>query len=387
MTAGSRGNRRLSAVALESRNHTVERERVISRKELAQAGRHAMKALDLRPAQRLILAELVGCWGETMIGERILVYPSNDYLVNRTGLSERTVRNGIRGLVESGLVVPKDSANGKRFAIKNRTGELVDAFGFDLTPVYARRGEWVDLMAKKQAIDEARSRLFDEITICRRAIEEVLVTLPDYQPVAGAAELQGAFESISGTTPRRNKTAHHDALQELTDAWRDLRATAEEIFYKAASGGKLCQHIETSPPNLSGEPCNKKPPKKAGRGEYRSPIAGSYSLELIRDACSGALEFYGPIETEVDLVAAGRSLRSSLSAHPSAWDEAIENIGPVPAAIAVLLTLQLHTDDTSSGANRIKNPGGYFRAMVRLIKEGRLDLRAELMTLIRKRNL
>ena len=69
----------------------LEAGRTVTRKELSAAAREAAKALELRPAQRAVLSELVACWGEQE-WERLLVWPSNDYLISRTGLSERAIR-------------------------------------------------------------------------------------------------------------------------------------------------------------------------------------------------------------------------------------------------------------------------------------------------------
>jgi replication initiation protein RepC len=51
----------------------------------------------------------------------------------------------------------------------------------------------------------------------------------------------------------------------------------------------------------------------------------------------------------------------------------------------VIYVLQLYDDDVSSGEGRIKNPGGYFRAMTRLVKSGRVNLEVELLAMRRRR--
>ena len=87
-----------------------------------------------------------------------------------------------------------------------------------------------------------------------------------------------------------------------------------------------------------------------------------------------------------DIVSAGRYLRASLGAHESAWAEAVEEIGLVRAAIAVIYVLQLYDDDVSNGGeSRIKNPGGYFRALARMVKAGKIDLGVELLAMRRRR--
>ncbi|MBJ6127180.1 helix-turn-helix domain-containing protein [Microvirga splendida] len=55
----------------------------------------------------------------------------------------------IRALINLRLVVSKDSPNGKRYAVRDKAGVVVDAFGFDLTPIYARRKEWWRLLQSR----------------------------------------------------------------------------------------------------------------------------------------------------------------------------------------------------------------------------------------------
>ena len=106
---------------------------------------------------------------------------------------------------------------------------------------------------------------------------------------------------------------------------------------------------------------------------------------MIVEACPTVNDYGRPIRDIADIVGAGRYLRASLGAHESAWNEAVAEIGPVRAASTVIYVLQLYDDDVSSGEGRIKNPGGYFRAMARLVKDGKIDLNAELLAMRRRR--
>jgi len=106
---------------------------------------------------------------------------------------------------------------------------------------------------------------------------------------------------------------------------------------------------------------------------------------LIRKACPVISDYGRPIRTIDELVAAGCYLRASLGAHESAWTEAVAEIGPVSAAAAVIYVLQLYDDDVSSGLQKIRNPGGYFRALVRMVKSGKINLEAELLAMRRRR--
>ncbi|RDI57778.1 plasmid replication protein RepC [Microvirga subterranea] len=380
MQLASSGGRRLRHAALAARKFALETERAVTRKELSASAREAERALQLSPPQRLVLSQLVACWGELDMA-RLLVWPSNQRLMAATGLSERAVRNAVRALIEHQLVIPKDSPNGKRYAVRDASDAIVDAFGFDLTPLFVRRGEWTAALAAQKHAKAELKRSFDEITICRRAAEEALGALERHHPAVDRSALESRLALLQTRTPKRSGAALPEGL---LDAWKEIRQLAEEAFHQAGCGGTECRHIEPEK-GSPGESCNKADPldaRAAARGETpaRMRLAG-----LLAEACPVICGWTHPVRDAVDVIAAGRFLRASLGAHPSAWEEAVGEIGAIQAATAVIYVLQLHDDDVASGRNRIRNAGGYFRSIVRLIKEGRLDLQAELLALRRRK--
>ena len=382
MQVASSGGRRLRHAALAARELALEAGRTVTRKELSAAAREAAKALELRNGSRSVLSELVACWGEQE-WERLLVWPSNDYLVSRTGLSERGIRKAFRVLIDQQLIVPKESPNGKRYAVKDLAGEIVDAFGFDLTPVYARRGEWAERLIEQKQARESRKRTFDEITIARRAAQEALSSLAQEFPDLDRSELEGQFQGLLARTPvRSTKAMPIDILEE----WKSLRGACEEAYYKAGYAGTQYRHTNNNNGSPS-ESCNKGFPKKAEAVRQTEQPAQHLSPELILEACPALSDYGQPVQDVADIVSAGRYLRASLGAHESAWAEAVDEIGVIRAAIAVIYVLQLYEDDAAKngGESRIKNPGGYFRALVRMIKAGKLDLGVELLAMRRRR--
>ncbi len=56
-------------------------------------------------------------------------------------MAPATPRRHLASLVEAGLIIRRDSPNGKRFARRGQGGEIESAFGFDLTPLIARLAE------------------------------------------------------------------------------------------------------------------------------------------------------------------------------------------------------------------------------------------------------
>ena len=147
-----------------------------------------------------------------------------------------------------------------------------------------------------------------------------------------------------------------------------------------------CRHNNNNNGSPS-ESCNKGFPKKAEAVLPNEQTAQHLSPELILEACPTLSDYGQPVQDVADIVSAGRYLRASMGAHESAWAEAVDEIGVVRAAIAVIYVLQLYEDDAArnGGESRIKNPGGYFRALVRMIKAGKLDLGVELLAMRRRR--
>jgi replication initiation protein RepC len=376
----STGGRRLRHAALAARELALDNGRSVTRKELSAAAREAEKALQLRPAQRLVLSELVACWGEQE-WERLLVWPSNDHLASRTGLTERSIRRILGQLTDLKLILAKDSPNGKRFAIRDLAGTIVDAYGFDLTPIYARRGEWTALLAEQKVLREIRKRAFDEVTVARRATEEALNALAQHVPALDRSDLEDRYNELLSRTPARS-TAELPAG--LLQGWQDLRSLAEKIFFETGNGGLGVQHKETNNGSPS-ESCTKGFPKKAEAVLPKERPSDHLSPSLIVEACPTLADYGRPIRDISDLVGAGRYLRASLGAHESAWNEAVSEIGPVGAAAAVIYVLQLYDDDVASGAQKIRNPGGYFRAFVRMVSSGKINLEVELLAMRRRR--
>jgi len=71
-------------------------------------------------------------------GQCPIVWPSNALLMEQTGLSLSSVKRHARKLVEAGLIAYRDSPNGKRWGRRDKDGLIVEAYGFDLSPMAAR---------------------------------------------------------------------------------------------------------------------------------------------------------------------------------------------------------------------------------------------------------
>jgi replication initiation protein RepC len=113
-------------------------------------------------------------------GARPIVWPSASMQQQALGLSSSQVKEINRRLIELGLVTMKDSPNGKRYGRRDPKGRIVEAYGFDLSPIATRHAEFVRLAEEGRAERAAMGRLRRRATIARKAIIQILETAREY---------------------------------------------------------------------------------------------------------------------------------------------------------------------------------------------------------------
>ncbi|MGL4240369.1 MAG: plasmid replication protein RepC, partial [Beijerinckiaceae bacterium] len=110
----------------------------------------------------------------------LVVFPSNRQLASRAnGMAEKTIRRHIAALVESGLIIRRDSPNGKRYARRAAdAGEggdrFSEAYGFDLAPLVLRAGEIEAQAEEIRRIERRRAVLKETISLRRRDIAKLV---------------------------------------------------------------------------------------------------------------------------------------------------------------------------------------------------------------------
>jgi replication initiation protein RepC len=114
-------------------------------------------------------------------GSRPIVWPSASMQEQALGLSTTQVKEINRRLIELGLVTMKDSPNGKRYGRRHeKTGHIIEAYGFDLAPIAMRHVKFVRLAEEARAERAAMGRLRRRATIARKAITQILDTAQEY---------------------------------------------------------------------------------------------------------------------------------------------------------------------------------------------------------------
>lgn len=196
-----------------------------------------------------------------LIGGDLVVFPSNRQLSLRThGMAPATLRRHRAGLVDAGLIVRRDSPNGKRDARKDGTGEIDEALGFDISPLAARADELEALAEAAQAEERGLKHVWERITICRRDIAKMIATgieegLPTPGAVHGLANwlaardfLRDMIARIPRTRAGRVRTGGQrigEVIRRVGQLFEKSRKSSRELFAKAFAAWSMLGSIQT----------------------------------------------------------------------------------------------------------------------------------------------
>ena len=201
-------------------------------------------------------------------GSGIVVFPSNRELSIRAhGMAPATLRRHLACLVDAGLIIRRDSPNGKRFARRGQGGAIEDAFGFDLSPLVARAEEIENLAEEVRAENRAMALLREKITLTRRDIAKMIATGIE-EGVPGDWEgFHLRYATLSGRYARNLLRSDLEALAgELTGLAAEIRKLLENHVKPQNMSGNKSQserHIQNQTTNIF----ELEPGLPEGRGE------------------------------------------------------------------------------------------------------------------------
>ncbi len=344
----------------------------------------------------------------------LVVFPSNRQLGLRAhGMAEKTIRRHLAALVAAGLIVRRDSPNGKRYARRAReegAESFSEAYGFDLTPLVARAPEFDALEEEVRRTARTRAVLKERITLQRRDAAKLLALALDEQLPGPWDDHRRRFLDLA----RPLRGIRDDAeLAALSVDMETLRAAVAQTLEESASlsimtgnDGGFDRHqsdSKTQPP-LDLEPASKESGTEVAgnveEGLDQSP--GDLPIGLVLEACPdvGVYAPGGGLHTWPQFLAAARTIRPMLGISPDAWREAAGVMGEPAAAVAVAIILQRseHSSEAErrsgpegrammsvNGSPAIASPGGYLRALTEKARAGTFRPGAVLMALIGQR--
>ena len=340
-----------------------------------------------------VLDALLSFHPETVLtGQGLIVFPSNEQLALRAhGMPPSTLRRHLAVLVDAGLVIRRDSPNGKRFARKGRDGAINQAFGFDLSPLVARAEEFEALAEEVRAAERALRLARERITLLRRDIAKMIATgieeaVPTGRAGQGPSDWTEVHELYRGVVSRIPRTA---TLSQLEPIAEELSMLADEILTL------LETHVNSSNPNANEssserhkQNSNPNSPTELEPGFQKSRAAAiapdpspsrvaeaSFPLGMVLEACPDILEYAkGGIASWRDFVATAVVVRAMLGISPSAWEEAQTVMGERQASTVVAAILQR--------GEAISSAGGYLRDLTRKAAAGQFSTGPMLMALI-----
>ncbi|MBY3380895.1 plasmid replication protein RepC [Rhizobium laguerreae] len=405
----------LGMLASQQLAETIEPGMKRSKWKLFRAICEARPALGVTDRALTVLDALLTFYPDDEISEEkgLIVFPSNAQLSLRArGMTPATLRRHLAVLVEAGLILRKDSPNGKRYARRDRAGAIGEAFGFSVAPLLARAVEIESLAAEAVADRELLRVTRERLTVCRRDISKLIAAALE-EGVSGNWEgISAMFRALLARIPR---VATAEDLTPLLDEMGLLRAEIINLLERRikakkidANESQIEHHKQNSNPNSlyelepSFEP--KQGEKAAADNEnagpsderrLRQPSGGmsnraggaadpgagpslkSFPLGLVLQACPSILD-YGPggsIGNWRDLMSAAVVVRSMLGVSPSAYEEACSGMGPENAATVIACILER--------GGHINSPGGYLRDLTRRTERGEFAIGPMLMALVR----
>ena len=338
-------------------------------------------------------------------GPGLVVFPSNRELSIRAhGMAPATLRRHLACLVDAGLIIRRDSPNGKRFARRGQGGAIEDAFGFDLMPLVARAAEIENLAEEVRAENRAMALLREKITLTRRDIAKMIATGIE-EGVPGDWEgFHLRYATLSGRYARNLLRPDLEALaSELTALAVEIRKLLENHLKPQNMSGNEFQserHIQNQTTNISelepslregrgepsdlddqhpGDPSASEPEileAGAPKPEQKPATPRTYPLGMVLEACPDILDFAsGGISSWRDLATTAAVVRKAIGVSPDAWAQALEVLGEHDTSIVVAAILQR--------GEEIKSAGGYLRVLTAKARAGEFSLGPVLMALLR----
>lgn len=307
--------------------------------------------------------------------DQLIVFPSNKKICERlSGMPCSTMRRHLGKLVDAGLVVRRDSPNGKRY-VRTR-GESRVAYGFDLTPLVQRFVEICDAAMEIRETHERVQALRETVSLMRRDLAGLAELGATEQPSEGLWDALNDLASLSARTLRRKldeaalealRAELETALAKARDAWSAI-ANSEEM---STSDAQIEQHqytnnleeSESSTVKIDSSAIN----SDVGNAQkYNRETDPSISISDVEDVFSEMQIYFGrPVRSWDEFEEAADIVRPMMGLSSEVWGLAKDRIGAQEAAIVLGVMLRNY--------GSYRSPGAYLRTLANRASEGRFS--------------
>lgn len=332
-----------------------------------------------------VLAGLLSFYPDDELSEDngLIVFPSNRQLSLRShGMADSTLRRNLAALLECGIILRRDSPNGKRYARKGRGGELEDAYGFSLAPLLVRAEEFRTAAERVRAGNHALRLMRERITLQRRDIGKLIEAAQEEGAPGAWESLWKRFRTVVDQLPRKASICELEPFAAALDAIRDEVDSALNSFINVENQSANESHTErqqsdSNPDSIfEFEPAFEKARAAAEPQPRREEQPRTYPLGLVLKACPDIADYaVDGIHSWRDLMTTAAQVRGYLGVSPSAYEEACHVMGQETAPIVVACILQR--------AQHINSAGGYLRVLTEKARAGQFSVGPMLMAALK----
>ncbi|MER8562464.1 plasmid replication protein RepC [Mesorhizobium sp. M0578] len=375
----------LAMLAAQNESREIPKGRVVDKWQIYRNLCEGKSIVGIGDRALAVLNALLSFYPDSELSEEngIIVFPSNAQLSLRAhGMPDSTLRRNLAELVDCGLVIRRDSPNGKRYARKGRGGEIEEAFGFSLAPLLARAQEFEAAAERVRADNRALRLMRERITLHRRDIQKLVEAAVEEDVPGDWGSLWRRFRAIVETIPRRARIAELEPIVADLGALRDDVDKLLEIHMESTnpSGNESQSERQQSDSNTDSifefEPALEKSGSPAEPITRTAEPPKTYPLGLVLKACPEIADYaVEGIGNWRDFMITAAQVRGYLGVSPSAYEDACHVMGQEIAAVVIACILHR--------AQHIESAGGYLRVLTEKARAGEFSVGPMLMAALR----
>lgn len=327
---------------------------------------HGVSDRDLAVLSALLSFHPLRCLADDA---QLVVFPSNAALSERAhGMAESTLRRHLAALVRAGLILRRDSPNGKRFSRRDSEGSR-HAYGFDLRPLLVQAETIAD--AARAARDAAHRLhlLRERAVLLLRDAAKLIAWGQQQQP--GCWDREGDAVTLAQRRLRRKPDANflHGLIAAVTELIVSIQARLGIDTEKtSANDSQNERHIQNSKPEDS--------ESESGQEQDAAPAAPELPLEVVLKA-TPEIQSYSQYEVRSwrDLTHLCDAMHAMLGIPERVWAQACTLMGREAASVALACMMQR--------MSAITRPAGYLRHLSDQAAKGQFRPAAMVMALLR----
>ncbi|RWC24748.1 MAG: replication initiation protein RepC [Mesorhizobium sp.] len=376
----------LAMLAAQNESREIPKGRVVDKWQIYRNLCEGKSIVGIGDRALAVLNALLSFYPDSELSEEndLIVFPSNAQLSLRAhGMPDATLRRHLAALVNCGLIIRRDSPNGKRYARKGRGGEIEEAFGFSLAPLLVRAYEFEAAAERVRADTRALRLMRERITLHRRDIHKLIEAALDEDVPGDWGGLWRRFRGVVEAIPRRA------CIAELEPIVADLAALHDEVdklleihMNSTNPGGNDSQNERQQSDSNTDSIFEFEPALEKSGAAAAEPITRTaeppkaYPLGLVLKACPEIVDYaVDGISNWRDLMITAAQVRGYLGVSPSAYEEACHAMGQETGAILIACILQR--------AQHINSAGGYLRVLTDKARAGAFSVGPMLMAALK----